>query len=219
MKVMLKRIPSILFAVLAGAMLVATGPVRANGDDNAFPSYRDPISLSDKRPVRGEEVPPTLSFRFTNLYNRIMDTAGRLADSTHLEWSTIPSLGLNISFQSLDDSANAGGLDVDTSERFLPQASKPSPSGLSLRINVTDDHAPLVDPSPRLPHQPYKDHIWVSVGARYDHSEHFSLDIGYEHLWVNETTVNRQGGVGKDILGDYKSEMDLVGARLRWAFD
>ncbi len=76
-----------------------------------------------------------------------------------------------------------------------------------------------MDPSPRKPSDPLKDKIWLSLGARYHHSERLSLDIGYEHLWVNETTFGGRGGLGNDIMGDYRSELDLIGARLRWAFD
>lgn len=210
---------SALFATIAGVILVAAGPARAAGGIDSDPSYRDPISLSDQRGIDEEELPRSLSFKFASLYSRIADTAARLADFTHLDWTTMPSLGINIRFQSIGHTSDADLLDMESARRLFPGFAEGTRDRFSLRIDMSDDRAPLVDPSPRKPDDPIKDLIWLSLGARYDHSERLSLDIGYEHLWVNETTFDRPGGIGNDILGDYRSEMDLIGARLRWAFD
>lgn len=216
---MQNRILSLLLATIAGVVLFTAAPARALSDDGTSPSYRDPLTLSDQTRSVGEDVPRTLSFKFASLYNRIVETAAKLTDYTQFKWTTIPSLGLKISFQSIDESSHSPLSGLETTERLLPSLPESEPNGLSLRIDVTDDHAPLVDPSPRRADQPIKDHIWLSLGARYDHSERLTLDFGYEHLWVNETTVDRPGGLGNDVLGDYRSEMDLIGARLRWSFD
>ncbi len=216
---MRNRIASVLLATIAGAMFVASAPAHAASDIDADVSYRDPFKIHEQRPLNEEQIPRSLSFKFASLYSRIRDTATWIADSTHVDWNALHSLGLNISFQSIDSDDSGDYVDAETTDRLLPQIEETFSSRLSLRIDVTDDLAPLLDPAPRQPDDPIKDHIWVAVTARYDHSERLSLDIGYEHLWVNETTVNRPGGIGSDVLGDYRSEMDLVGARLRLLFD
>ncbi len=217
---MQNRIVSVLCATIAGVILVATVPARAASDIDADLFYRDAISLSDQRQVEEQEVPRSLSFKFASLYNRLMDTAAWMAEFTRLDRNTMNSLGLNISFQSLVQAPNDEQLDLEAAtRRLIPGVDEEPDEGFSLRINITDDHAPLVDPSPRKPGDPLKDKIWLSLGARYHHSENLTLDIGYEHLWVNETTFDRPGGIGSDIMGDYASEMDLIGARLQWAFD
>ncbi len=217
---MKKRILSLLFVTIAGATLVAAGPARAASDDNTFPSYRDPISLGDLRQLPSEEAgPSTLSFHFANLYNRILETAARLADATYFDLERTSTFGFNVSFQSIEDSDYASPLELETTERLLPESQDEFESGFSMRINMSDDGATLVDPSPRKPGAPLKDHIYLSLGARYDHSEHLSVDVGYEHLLVNETSFDRPSGFGNDIMGDYATEMGLIGARLRWAFE
>ncbi len=217
---MQNRIASLLCATVTSAILVAAVPARAAIDIDAELLYRDPVSLRGQPPVEDQEkVPRSLSFKFASLYNQIMDTAARIAEFTHLDLSTRNSMSLDISFQSLDGAIDDDQLDLETTRRLIPGMQQESSDGFSLRINMSDDHAPLVDPSPRKPSDPLKDKIWLSLGARYRHSERLSLDIGYEHLWVNETTFDRPGGIGNDIMGDYRSELDLIGARLQWAFD
>lgn len=216
---MQNRIVSVLCATMTGAILFAAVPARAANEIDADLLYRDPVSLGEQSQVEEQEVPRSLSFKFASLYNRLMDTAARIAEFTNLDRSTMNSLGLDISFQSLVQASDDEQLDLDTTLRLIPGIEDKPNEGFSLRIDVTDDHAPLVDPSPRKRGDPLKDKIWLSLGARYHHSENLTLDIGYEHLWVNETTFDRPGGIGSDIMGDYASEMDLIGARLQWAFD
>ncbi len=221
---MQRRKVSVLCAAIAGAMLLAAVPARASSDFDSVPPFGSSISISsfdanNRDRIDDEEGPRSLSFKFASLYNRIRETAARLAEFTHLDSSTKNTLGLNISFQSLDDTDGDARLDTETSRLLLPELDEKPSEGFSLRLDFSDDHAPLVDPSPRKPGDPLKDKIWLSFGARYDHSERLSLDIGYEHLWVNETTFGSRGGLGDDVMGDYRSEMDLIGARLRWAFD
>ncbi len=221
---MQRRKVSVLCAAITGAMLLAAAPARASSDFDSAPLFGSSMSIGSfgtesRDRIDDQEVPRSLSFKFASLYNRIKETAARLAEFTHLDSTTKNSLGLNISFQSLEDSDDVAGLDAETSRLLLPDFDEGPSDGFSLRIDFSDDHAPLVDPSPRKPGDPLKDKIWLSFGARYHHSERLSLDIGYEHLWVNETTFGSRGGLGDDIMGDYRSEMDLIGARLRWAFD
>ena len=221
---MQRRKVSVLCAATAGVMLLAAVPARASSDFDSVPLFGSSISIgsfdADNRDrIDDQEGPRSLSFKFASLYNRIRETAARLAEFTHLDSTTKNSLGLNISFQSLEQIEDDARLDTETSRLLLPEVDEGPSEGFSLRVDFSDDHAPLVDPSPRKPGDPLKDKIWLSLGARYHHSERLFLDIGYEHLWVNETTFGSRGGLGDDIMGDYRSEMDLIGARLRWAFD
>lgn len=216
---MQNSIASVLCAAITGAILVAAMPARATSGIDADLFYRDPVSLGDQRGVEEQEVPRSLSFKFASLYSRLMDTAARIADFTQLDRSKMNSLSLDINFQSLVQATDDEQIDPEATRRLIPGIEGEANKGFSLRIDVTDDHAPLVDPSPRKPGDPLKDKIWLSLGARYHHSDNLTLDIGYEHLWVNETTFDRPGGIGSDIMGDYASEMDLIGARLQWAFD
>jgi hypothetical protein len=216
---MQKRIMSVLCAAITGAILIASVSARASSDLDADLLYVDPPSLRETFQIERQELPDSLSFKFASLYNRIKDTAARIAAFTLLDRATRSALGVNFGFESLDQSADVDRLELDAGRSLIPGVDNKPDEGFTLRIDMSDDHAPLLDPSPRQPDEPLKDKIWIALGARYHHSDRLLLDIGYEHLWVNETTFNRQGGLGDDIMGDYRSEMDLVGARLRWAFD
>ena len=216
---MQNRITSVLFAAITGAVIVAAVPARASSDLDGDLLHSDPLGIHDSPQVEDREVPRTLSFKFASLYYRIMDTAAKVAEFTQLDRATIRSLSVGVNFQSLDQTFDLDQLASEPSGGLIPESDDGPNKGISLRIDMSDDHAPLVDPSPRLPDEPLKDKIWVALGARYHHSERLMLDVGYEHLWVNETTFDRPGGISSDIMGDYRSEMDLIGARLQWSFD
>lgn len=216
---MQNRVKSVLMASITGVIIIAAPSVHATSNTDTGRFYRDSLNPSEQHRIENLEVPRSLSFRFASLYNRIKHTAARIAELAYLDGTAMNSLGLDVGFRSLERSDTSTQINADISRRLLPPIKEESRDGFSLRIDVSDDHAPLVDPSPRKPTDPLKDKIWLSLGARYHHSERLSLDIGYEHLWVNETTFDRPGGVGSDIMGDYRSELDLIGARLRWSFD
>ena len=216
---MQNSILSVLCATIAVAILSAAVPARATTELDADLLYQDLFSVHDPLRVEDQELPRTLSFRFASIYNRIKDTAARVAEFTLLDRAILSSLGVNFGFESLEQTADVDQLDLETTRSLIPGIDDGPDQGFTLRIDMSDDYAPLLDPSPRKPEDPLKDKIWIALGARYHHSERLLMDIGYEHLWVNETTFDRQGGIGSDIMGDYRSEMDLIGARLQWSFD
>jgi long-chain fatty acid transport protein len=88
---------------------------------------------------------------------------------------------------------------------------------LTLRTGVAYEISPIDDPTKRLAQTPDSDRIWVSVGATYKYSDAMSFDVGYSHVFFDDTTMNRQpaNGAPLPLIAQVDSSADIVSVSLK----
>jgi len=70
---------------------------------------------------------------------------------------------------------------------------------------------------------PDEDRYWVSIGAKYRFNNKFSVDLGYAHLFVNDTSINQtrtqfNSTFTTTVRGDYEASVDLFSLQLTYTF-
>ena len=90
----------------------------------------------------------------------------------------------------------------------------------SLKGGLAYDQTPVnnTDRTARLPDQ---DRTWLSVGGQYRLSKDGTLDIGYAHLFVKDSSINQNGGnafLNGQLTGTYKSSIDILGVQFAYRF-
>ena len=93
---------------------------------------------------------------------------------------------------------------------------------LVLRGGVALDEEAIPGPERRTPRIPGNDRTWVSFGAGYDFNPNLTLDVGYAHLFLDETPIDNDGAESPGsttIRGEYDSGVDIFSAQLSWHFD
>ena len=63
---------------------------------------------------------------------------------------------------------------------------------------------------------PDNDRIWLAVGAGYKYSNTLRFDVGYVHLFLNDTNLRREGSTLNVVNGTFESDADLLSAEVRW---
>jgi long-chain fatty acid transport protein len=87
-------------------------------------------------------------------------------------------------------------------------------SALTLRTGVAYDESPVPDRY-RTPRVPDEDRYWLAFGATYRPRPWVGIDVGYAHVWVNDSSLNLaatdRGNEARGSLdADYENSLDIV---------
>ena len=88
----------------------------------------------------------------------------------------------------------------------------------TLRGGVAYDQSPVnnTDRSPRLPDE---NRTWLALGAQYKFSPTWALDFAYAYIWIDNASINNNGGstaANGFISGSYKANVNIVGLQLTY---
>ncbi|MEE9303226.1 MAG: outer membrane protein transport protein [Thiotrichaceae bacterium] len=90
---------------------------------------------------------------------------------------------------------------------------------ITLRSGVAFDESPIPTPALRTPRIPGNDRTWLSFGAGYKLKEHINIEVGYAHLFVDDTPINHTSSDnGFTIKGLYEADVDILSAQLNYKF-
>jgi long-chain fatty acid transport protein len=89
---------------------------------------------------------------------------------------------------------------------------------LTLRTGVAWDQTPMPNPELRSPRVPGNDRTRVSIGGSYKINEHMSADVGYAHLFVDSTQINRTSAETGRLAGTYESDADIFSVQFNYVF-
>ncbi|MBS0578535.1 MAG: outer membrane protein transport protein [Proteobacteria bacterium] len=88
-----------------------------------------------------------------------------------------------------------------------------------LRGGLAYDRSPVEDAF-RTPRLPDNDRKWLAVGARWEPSSDWSVDLGYAYLWVKDgpSELTSPGPVPGALLGTYTSNTSILGVQASFHF-
>ncbi|MCW8986382.1 MAG: outer membrane protein transport protein, partial [Gammaproteobacteria bacterium] len=63
------------------------------------------------------------------------------------------------------------------------------------------------------------DRFWVSLGFGYKMSDTSSIDVGYSHLFFDDTAINNtDASFSHTLTGTYDISVDIFSAQYIWKF-
>ena len=164
----------------------------------------------------GVSLPETFSI---SVYHKVHPKVGLMGDFTRTNWSTLPELRI-----LFDRPGAAGGPAVETFNwkdtwRFAVGANYYHSNTLTFRTGIAYDETPVPNAASRSPRLPDNDRLWLSFGASYRVNDKLSADVGYAHLFVDDTPIRRTGSTGNVLIGNYESSADLFSLQVNYVFD
>jgi len=94
------------------------------------------------------------------------------------------------------------------------------------RIGIAFDQGPVEDQY-RTARIPDNDRTWLAFGGKYTVSGNSSIDVGYAHLFVKDSSIsnNKGGAAGTantalygNLVGTYKNSVDILSAQYTYSF-
>lgn len=148
-------------------------------------------------------------------YQKLSSQVALVGDVAWTNWSRFKELRIDFENPSQPDTVQPENW-KDTVRVGVGVNYDVSPK-LTLRAGVAFDPAPVRDEF-RTARIPDSDRTWIAVGASYRPSPSLSLDIGYAHLFVKDASISEVGSTGERLLGDYRSNVNILGVQAAWNF-
>ncbi len=158
-------------------------------------------------------LPETLSL---SGYQQLNNRWAIMADVTRIRWSRIPEVRINFNNSLKSDSVER--LNWKNSTRYSVGANYLFNERWTLRTGIAYDQTPIYQTTDRTARLPDNDRRWLSFGASYKGSSGMSVDVGYAHLFMSNTPIDRTGALGDKLLGSFQNQVDMLSAQLGWNF-
>jgi long-chain fatty acid transport protein len=138
-----------------------------------------------------------------------------LADITWTGWSSFQELRVvfdnpiqpdSVTEESWDDSMRyALGLNYRQKSRIW-------------RMGIAYDETPIPDPQRRTPRIPGNDRTWLAFGVGLPVFDSLWLDLGYAHLFVDDTPIDHTDQNGYALRGIYQADVDIFSLQATMTF-
>lgn len=141
-----------------------------------------------------------------------------MGDITWTQWSNFQELRI--------DFANPLQPDAVTTEnwndtyRYSVGVSYKLNDRIKLRTGLAFDETPVPDAQHRTPRIPDNDRTWLAFGLTHAHSSNLSMDVGYAHLFVKDSTIDNttEGSIRANLKGSYENSVNILSAQLNYKF-
>ncbi|WP_410473995.1 OmpP1/FadL family transporter [Guyparkeria sp. TX1] len=90
----------------------------------------------------------------------------------------------------------------------------------TLRAGAAYDPTPVPSAEFRTARLPDADRIWGSIGLGYAFNKHWSVDVGYTHIWLNDSTIDNSTSppLSDRLQGEYEGKVDILGLQVNARF-
>ncbi|RRQ24829.1 hypothetical protein D5687_01390 [Guyparkeria sp. SCN-R1] len=90
----------------------------------------------------------------------------------------------------------------------------------TLRAGAAYDPTPVPSAEFRTARLPDADRTWGSIGLGYAINRHWSVDVGYTHIWLNDSSINNttESSIPDTLQGQYEAEVDILGLQVNARF-
>lgn len=157
-------------------------------------------------------LPETLSVSY---YRDVSPKLAVMADMTLTKWSNFEDL--IISFDNVVQSASVTPEDWTNSMRYSLGLNYKYSDTMTYRAGIAYDETPIRSPDLRTPRIPGNDRTWLSLGLGYKISTSMSVDVGYSHLFVDDTDINSTNSFGT-LTGTYEAAVDIFSVQGNFKF-
>jgi long-chain fatty acid transport protein len=154
----------------------------------------------------------------TSFYHDINNKWAVMGDWTWTRWSRFQELTYEFP-GDIPGSSTTEEQWKDSSRFALGANYRVNPAWL-LRAGVAYDNTPIPSDELRTARIPGNDRTWASIGFNWQASKTVGVDVGYSHLFVDDTSINNTESApgGATLVGTYEASVDILSAGLVWDF-
>jgi len=196
--------------------------VDVKGDGKfSVPAAAAPILSSGAFQNTGLKASITLPQSLSISVAHDIDKVKVLADITWTGWSSFEELRIDF-----DNPFQPDGLTTEEWEdtfRYSVGADWQYSDKITLRTGIAFDETPVPNSERRTARIPGNDRTWLSFGGTYIINSEFTIDVGYSHLFIDDTKIDNtfessQAALNSTLTGTYEASVDILSAQLRWNY-
>jgi len=163
------------------------------------------------------EMPGTFSLSYVS---EVSDKWTALFDWTWTEWSNLDSIVIRQK-GGIPGQESALDLNYRNTNRYSAGVNYQLNEKLILRSGIAYDETPIRAVDRTSARIPGNDRKWLSFGAGYHITKAWSADVGYSHLFINNTNIDSNTGSsssGATLVGRYNSSVDIFSVQANYNF-
>lgn len=170
-------------------------------------------------------LPDYMNLSLFHAFNQKFDV---MAGVNFTHWSEIQNVTLNFSGPIAESVKTITvPLDFRNTWRFSLGADYHPTQKWTLRVGTAYDQSPVDSDTSRTFRLPDNNRYWLAAGVGYKFSPALSVDLGYSHLFVKDSHINRTqvnpaafGPINAELISsamaDVKANVNEVGLQLNW---
>ena len=158
-------------------------------------------------------LPDTMAL---SVYQRLNNQWAMLADITRTGWSSFDKL--TVEFDNPYNPPSTESNQWNDSNRYSLGVNFNPEGNWTYRAGTAYDQTPIPNAEMRTARIPDADRIWLAIGAGYQRSKDFRLEIAYAHIFVKAADINRTGLSGDVLTGRFDNKIDILSAQASWQF-
>ncbi len=172
------------------------------------------LLFTDSAITAGIDLPESLSVSY---FRDINPKFSVMADITWTKWRNFEHL--IIDFANPVQPTSTIPEDWQNNYRFALGLNYKHDTGFIGRLGLAYDQTPIKSAEDRTPRIPGNDRTWLSFGVGYNLSSDMSIDVGYSHLFIDDTDINNtDASFGHTVKGTYKADVDILSAQANIKF-
>lgn len=155
-------------------------------------------------------------------FHRINPSWAVTGDISWTQWSSFKKLTINFDGTLATSPSVTTENWRDTWRYSLGTTYNPTEQ-LTLRTGIAYDMSPVPDNEHRTPRIPDNNRFWIAVGAGYKFTDLISMDLGYAHLFVADSKINKSAATTEDagrgtLAGSFSTSVDILSTQLNIRF-
>lgn len=158
------------------------------------------------------KLPATVSL---NAYQQLSSRLAATADITWTGWSRFEELRVKFDNPVQPDSVLPENW--HDAFRYSLGLNYALNNAWQLRAGVAYDESPA-DEKYITPRIPDSSRTWLAIGASFKPSDSLSFDVGYAHLFVDDTEINQVSTTNGNLRGKFDNSVDIIGLQVNWMF-
>lgn len=169
--------------------------------------------FSDTGVSAGIELPKTISVSY---YRDVNTQFAVMADITWTEWNNFKEL--SVVFDNTIQGESTIPENWENAMRYAIGMNYRPNDTMVYRAGIAYDETPVSSPEYRTPRIPGNDRTWLSLGLGYNLSDTTSIDVGYAHLFIDDTSINNVDSFGHTLAGTYEADVDIFSVQGNFKF-
>lgn len=136
-------------------------------------------------------------------------------DASWIGWSSFDQIVIDY------DSAQSDTVlpqEWDDAWRLAAGAQHQYNDAMLFRAGVAYDQSPITGSEFLSPRIPGGDRTWISLGMNYKFSEMFDMDLGYTHVFIDNSKTTNVSSSGDVLVGEFTGDADVLGLQLNARF-
>ena len=181
---------------------------------SGLPSPSLTTLFMDTGVTAGIELPKTISVSY---YRDVNKEIAVMADITWTEWNNFSDLTV-IFDNPVQGSTNIPENWNNTMRYSVGMNYRPN-NIMVYRVGLAYDETPVPSAEERTPRIPGNDRTWLSLGLGYEVSSTMSFDVGYSHLFVDDTEIHNTDATFSHVLnGTYEADINIISVQGNFKF-